>query len=253
MAIYGFCNIALIPLRSRPSHRSEMISQLLFGEAYEIIKQDINWLYVRSLYDDYKGYLDRNQLSILRDSEIETYYTLQTPLIAQDWTLLYDKRRDFRFYVPPGAGLPLKDDNTIYLGAEWFEIETIAPQKSMHEHIRLFMNAPYLWGGRSPLGIDCSGFNQILFKMAGVKLLRDASQQAQQGNPVESIEAAKCFDVAFFTNKENRITHTGIVYTDHSIVHASSKVRKDRLDNKGIFNIEKEEYSHSLYSIRSII
>ncbi len=253
MALYGFCHIALIPLRSQPSHRAEMTSQLLFGEAYEIINQEDNWLYIRTLYDDYEGYIDRGQLALVREKDIETFFIQQNPLITPSFLLLHDKRRYIDFLVPPGSSLPLRDTNTIYLGAEWFEIESIPTEKLMDEVLLSYMNAPYLWGGRSPLGIDCSGFNQTVFKIAGIKLKRDASQQAQQGTLVSSFVEIQCFDLAFFENKDGRIIHTGIIYKNNTIIHASGKVRKDRFDDKGIFNLENEEYSHKLHSIKRIM
>ena len=253
MTIYGFCNIALIPLRAQPSHRAEMTSQLLFGEIYEIIAQEDNWVSIRSLFDNYEGYIDRGQISLVRDKEIETFYIEQNPVTTSSTTLIYDKRRNFNFYVPPGSSLPLKDSHTIYIGNEWFEIKTIPSTKSMEEIIFSFINSPYLWGGRSPLGIDCSGFNQVVFKIAGLKLKRDASQQVQQGMLIHSIKDAQCYDLAFFENNEGRIIHTGIIYKDQYIIHSSGKVRKDRIDENGIFNLEKEEYSHKLHSIKRIM
>ncbi|MGI6292088.1 MAG: NlpC/P60 family protein [Bacteroidales bacterium] len=253
MSIYGFCNIALIPLRARASHRSEMLTQLLFGEAYEILRFENDWLHIRTLYDDYEGYIDRNQLALIRKSEMETYYQNQLPLSVSSPTLLHDKRRELSFYVYPGSTLPLRDNNSIYLGAEYLVVDALPPQKTMEETLLSFMNAPYLWGGRSPYGIDCSGLNQVVFKIADIQLKRDAFQQAQQGKLVQSIEDARCFDLAFFNNNSGKITHTGIVYKDNTIIHSSGKVRKDKLDKQGIFNVEKEEYTHSLHSIKRFL
>jgi cell wall-associated NlpC family hydrolase len=120
----------------------------------------------------------------------------------------------------------------------------------MIEHSMQYLNTPYLWGGRSPFGIDCSGFTQIVFKLCDMKLNRDAYQQATQGTPVESIEKAKEKDLAFFKNDEGRIVHTGIILSGNKIIHASGKVHIDTIDEKGIFNGETKQHSHQLAAIR---
>jgi len=120
------------------------------------------------------------------------------------------------------------------------------------ENALLLLNAPYLWGGRSPLGIDCSGFTQLVYRMSGFNLLRDASQQATQGEVLSFIEEAEQGDLAFFDNSEGAITHVGIIMNDNYIIHAHGKVRIDRLDQSGIFNVEKHQHTHKLRMIKKV-
>ncbi len=115
------------------------------------------------------------------------------------------------------------------------------------------MNAPYLWGGKTPFGIDCSGFTQMVYKLNGHALLRDASEQASQGIALSFIEESEPGDLAFFDNSEGQIIHVGIIMEDNHIIHAHGKVRIDRLDHSGIYNIDKKIHTHKLRVIKKII
>src|SRR5690606_32644982 len=127
------------------------------------------------------------------------------------------------------------------------------PKRFLIETALLYLNTPYLWGGKTPFGIDCSGFTQMVYKLNGYKLLRDASQQATQGEALSFIEESEPGDLAFFDNHEGIITHVGIIMEDNYIIHAHGKVRIDRLDHSGIFNYDTRSHTHRLRVIKRII
>ena len=129
-------------------------------------------------------------------------------------------------------------------------------QKPKHQLIQsafLYLNAPYLWGGKTPFGVDCSGFTQMVYKLNGYVLQRDASQQALEGEPLSFIEESQPGDLAFFDNEEGRIIHVGIIMENNYIIHASGKVRIDRLDHLGIYNAETNRHTHRLRVIKKYI
>ncbi|HAV55466.1 MAG TPA: hydrolase Nlp/P60, partial [Aequorivita sp.] len=132
-------------------------------------------------------------------------------------------------------------------------ISGILPKEHIIETALLYLNSPYLWGGKTPFGIDCSGFTQMVYKLNGYKLLRDASQQATQGEALSFIEESEPGDLAFFDNEEGKITHVGIIMKENYIIHAHGKVRIDRLDHSGIFNYEMRGHTHKLRVIKRIV
>ncbi|MEO6348825.1 MAG: C40 family peptidase, partial [Aquaticitalea sp.] len=131
--------------------------------------------------------------------------------------------------------------------------EGIKPKQNLLNTAFTYLNSPYMWGGKTPFGIDCSGFTQMVYKLNGYKLLRDASQQASQGIALSFIEESEPGDLAFFDNEEGRIVHVGIIMEDNYIIHAHGQVRIDRLDYSGIYNIDKQKHTHKLRVIKKII
>src|SRR5690606_26313776 len=107
--------------------------------------------------------------------------------------------------------------------------------------------------GRTNFGIDCSGFSQIAFKMQGVKINRDASQQAEQGTAVDLLTEAKAGDSSSEHNEEGRITQVGIMLNNNQIIHASGRVKIDMIDDQGIFSSDLKKYSHKLRFIRRYV
>jgi cell wall-associated NlpC family hydrolase len=159
-----------------------------------------------------------------------------------------------------GSSLPHFKDRTCRLGptAYRFEGNVKCPEKllttkGIAENAYMYLHSPYLWGGRTPFGIDCSGFTQMVYKLAGIKLKRDAWQQAEQGSLIHLVDEARQGDLAFFDNDEGRIIHVGIVLPNNKIIHASGKVRLDSLDHHGIFNQETKKYTHNLRLIKRFV
>lgn len=245
----GVCCVPVSPLRAESSHKSEMTSQLLFGEVVEILEQGTdNWVLIRCLYDRYEGWLTRSHITEIPDSVVQKRWHL-----ASDWSneIIFN---DQVMNIPFGSELRgLKNGRAEWGKYSWsFQGNHIDPaitQKNEKTMIRLthrFLNTPYLWGGRSIFGIDCSGFSQIIYKCLGVPLMRDAYQQATQGEGIGFLQEVRCGDLAFFDNAEGRITHVGILLNDHEIIHASGKVRIDGIDSQGILNSDTKERTHKL-------
>ena len=125
-------------------------------------------------------------------------------------------------------------------------------KEKLIENALIYLNAPYLWGGRSPFGIDCSGFIQMVYRLQGINLPRDAYQQAEFGKKLSLIES-EAGDLAFFDNKNHKVTHVGIILNDDNIIHASGRVRIDKFDQQGIYNKKLDNYTHKLQFIKSIV
>jgi gamma-D-glutamyl-L-lysine dipeptidyl-peptidase len=251
------CLLAAVPMRKEPSHRSEMVSQVLMGEYVSIGEEKDDFVSVKCLYDGYEGWIQANQLSSISDHQV---YTTQKYISDYTGEVLIDYRCRM---APLGTPIYQPQDGKEYVEMGKHHIVYNVPaeeiwnaegkevnETELKDIYELYLDTPYLWGGRSVFGIDCSGFAQQVFKFFGIQLLRDACLQAEQGEAVNGIEAAKLGDLAFFQNEKGRVTHVGILLNNNEIVHASGRVRIDSVNEEGILNRETGKRTHTLHSIR---
>lgn len=253
--MFGICNLAIIPLRFEPSDKSEIVSQILFGEHFEILEQLKQWSKIKLQFDDYEGWVDSKQYQIISEYE---FIQLSEDVIVLNADLIeyITAPNNLLLPIPLGSSLSFLNHADINISNFNFEGTKTSGVKNKNNILNtafMYLNAPYLWGGKTPFGIDCSGFTQMVYKLNGYKLLRDASQQSKQGEALSFIEESETGDLAFFDNEEGNIIHVGIIMEDNYIIHASGKVRIDRLDHLGIYNAETNKHTHKLRVIKKII
>lgn len=249
------CIVPVCPIRSEPSHRSEQVSQLLFGEAGELLESAGDFSKLKCLYDGYEGWCQSSQL---------TYCEEENPVATKaKLSLAWSAEISFAgkpMHIPFGSTLNLLKGNKAninrysleYDGELWEEGQEPVNDELIKKFAFQYINTPYLWGGRSVYGVDCSGFCQVVFKFLGVQLLRDAYQQATQGEALGFVQEARCGDLAFFDNEEGRITHVGIILSSDTIIHSSGKVRVDTIDHSGIINVDTGLRTHKLRIIKRL-
>ena len=254
----GICNLSVIPVRNEPSDKAEMVTQVLFGEHFEVLEKQKNWMRIRLAYDGYEGWIDAKQCTPVSLDDFNVLNRIQYP-VTRDIVQVAILNEVLPVPIMIGSTLPFYVANYFRIADNHysFEGELVLmdhPLKNIVvENAYHYINAPYLWGGRSPFGIDCSGFTQMVYKLSGMKLKRDAHQQAEQGMTIELLDNAEPGDLAFFDNEEGKIVHTGILLKPGKIIHASGQVKINDIDQHGIFNNELNKYTHTLRLVKRMI
>ena len=247
---YAICSVPAAPVRKEDSHRSEMTNQLLFGETMEILEEKGEWFRIRSQYDGYEGWLTWHLVDDLLADVMAANY-IAGGIINRVSSAAGE------LHIPFGAPLPGLDPQSgvFYNGRYVLQQAPHLPETTRDflqiEHVASrWLQVPYLWGGKTLMGVDCSGFVQNIFRYCGIALKRDAWQQAEEGVSVAGLHAAQKGDLAFFNNEAGRIVHVGILLHQNRIIHAAGKVRIDPISNEGITHSETGKKTHSLHSIR---
>ncbi len=254
---YGVTHLAVIPMRAQPSECAEMVSQLLFGDVYLVVEEKDSWIKIQTCDCDYLGWIDRKLFNPLPESEVAFY--LSTPKWIVDEPFIPIKIKDIEITFPIfiGSSFPYPQDKVVKLGDVIFEMDLKSQDSPSPNNFisfaKKFLHTPYLWGGRSIAGIDCSGFSQLVYKSMQISIPRDASQQALLGETVDFVAESKPGDLAFFQNEEGRIIHVGMIIEEGKIIHASGWVRIDILDETGIYNVDTHTYTHNLRIIKRIL
>lgn len=242
----GFCFLSSVPLRFEPSDRAEMVDQFLFADTFDLLEVREKWTFVRSHYDEYEGWIDNKQYKVLNDSQYKE---------VEGWQAKGNCGGSIQIDgvyvpVPVGARYPVGRLGTFAFCGMKITAMQVDSDDSLLATAFSFLRTPYLWGGKTFGGIDCSGFVQVVFRAHGIHLLRDASQQVGQGSAVHNLEEALPCDLCFFSNDSGKVIHVGIYVGDNRIIHASGMVRVDTLVPDGIYNSETNLRTHTLCAIR---
>ena len=248
--LYGICLLSVVPVRNQPNEDGALVTQLLYGDDFKIKEERKFWSRIKVTHDSFEGWVQNTQITQIEE---ETFDKIKDAAMALN--------RDLAAHITMHNGYvtPILLGSSVDIAC-FFEHQfegnaptVIASKEALMDTALSYLNAPYLLGGKTPFGIDCSGFTQMVYKINGYRLSRGTEKQSAQGTPLSFIEESEPGDLAFLDNKEGIIDHVGIILKDNYIIHAHGKVRIDRIDHTGIFNAETKRYSHKLRVIKKII
>lgn len=253
---------SIVPVRAEAREGAEQNTQMLFGELAQVLEEQDRWTRIRLEADGQEGWVDAKMIAPIAGDDLKAYRKALKTAAVVAFPMTYAVSENNGQTIPLTAGTKLTNyqDGRFEVLGVGFRIDPsmviTAPrelnQETLLQTVRFFLNTPYLWGGKNALGMDCSGFTQIVMSLFGKSLLRNASEQVTQGDPVNDLSQAKAGDLAFFDHEDGRISHVGIVIDAERIIHCSGRVKVEKLDPTGIFNAETGEYSHHLTQIRRL-
>lgn len=245
----AYCLVSIAPVRLAADDGSEIVSQLLFGELVEVHSLEAPWARVRTISDGYEGYIDHKHVSYLTQKEARRWSEGLSNLKDREAILMtpWGKQRICR-----GSFVP-ENETVFSIGASQFMLESTPSSEltSIVDFAEDYLNTPYLWGGKSPFGIDCSGITQVIYRFFGWNLPRDCFEQIEHGQEIE-FNDLQAGDLAYFKNKTGKVTHVGILDGNGGIIHASGHVRRDLFTQDGIYREDIESLTHPLYLIKRL-
>lgn len=253
---------SVIPVRTDPREGAEQSTQMLFGELAEVLEEQPRWKRIRLESDGQEGWVDAKMICPMESKEYASYKETLKTVATVKFPMTYAVSENNGQTIPLTAGTRLtnyKEGRFEVLGVG-FRIDpnmviTQAMemnQENLLQAVRFFLNTPYLWGGKNALGMDCSGFTQVIMSLFGKHVLRNASEQVTQGETIDELKKAQAGDLVFFDHQEGKISHVGIIIDAERVVHCSGRVKVEKLDEIGIFNAETGDYSHHLCAIKRI-
>jgi len=251
---YGTSNLSIVPMREESTDLSEMVNQILFGEKFKVLESRKKWSKIRLSHDKYEGWICNKQFL-----EIEKEYYDDLLSSEKNYTtdVLDIIKSDSFQTIVMGSVLPEIQDSIFRFNKTDYMFEGLTTNGKQEKRMlitnaMMYLNSPYLWGGRTPFGIDCSGLSQMVYRLNGIDIPRDADDQSEVGTTLSFVEESDPGDLAFFDNAGGDIVHVGIILENNHIIHASGRVRIDRIDQQGIFNKEVGKHTHKLRLIKSI-
>lgn len=272
----GISLYSVIPVRAEAREGAEQNTQILFGETFDILEEQPRWLRVRLHLDGQEGWVDAKMATPMSQAEFKTYRADYSSAAIVAMPMAYAVSENNGQTIPLTAGTrlvkycitssqPSAQGREIKIGR--FEVLGVGfridpgmvisksldlNEQNLLQAVRFFLNIPYLWGGKNAMGMDCSGFTQVIMSLFGKPLKRNASEQVTQGRKIADVSKVHAGDLLFFDHEDGKICHVGIAIDSERVIHCSGRVKVEKLDSNGIFNAETGEYSHHLVSIRRV-